>query len=128
MDIMKVGLAKDREVSDASSTSPDRLRGIKALVDAKMEAEVDRRVSRQIKRRLEALDRHVKGLTRERDNLQKKLRSVRDLTRRCRPAKRPRAPCRDRPYKAKLRLQDLCRIVTDTEERTVNENADVTTK
>jgi hypothetical protein len=87
MDIAKVGLARDREISDTSSTSPDRLRGIRARVDAKVEAEVNRRVSRQIKRRLEALDRHVKGLTKERDNLQKKLRSVRDLNRRCGLAK-----------------------------------------
>ncbi|CAL8461091.1 g921 [Coccomyxa elongata] len=47
-----------------------------------MEAEVNKRVSRQIRRRLDAMDRHVKRLTRERDNLQMRLRSVRGLNRR----------------------------------------------
>ena len=74
--------ALSREVSDTSSISPTRFAGIRALIDAKLEAEVNRRVSKQTRRRLNAMDRHVKRLTQERDKLQTRLRSVRGLNRR----------------------------------------------
>jgi hypothetical protein len=83
MDSRKVP-SLSREVSDTSSTSPTRFAGIRALIDAKLEAEVNKRVSRQIRRRVDAMDRHVKRLTRERDNLRMRLRSVRGLNRRSR--------------------------------------------